>query len=144
MEPPTLGKLYTKLVSWEQWMDLLHGVSGSSANAATRGGRCGFNRGNSREHGRGRGRGNGGNGGRPQQNIDRLTYQLCGKEGHTVLRYYKRFNTSFTGPSEQHLASTATTSYGVNTNWYTDTGATDHITGEMEKLTVRDKYHDTD
>jgi hypothetical protein len=32
----------------------------------------------------------------------------------------------------------------VDTNWYTDTGATDHITGELEKLTVRDKYHDTD
>jgi histone deacetylase 1/2 len=32
----------------------------------------------------------------------------------------------------------------VDTNWYTDTGATDHITGELEKLTVRDKYHGTD
>jgi hypothetical protein len=26
-------------------------------------------------------------------------------------------------------------------NWYMDTGATDHITGELEKLTVHDKYH---
>ena len=34
--------------------------------------------------------------------------------------------------------STATTSYVVDTNWYTDTGATDHIMGELEKLTVRD------
>jgi histone deacetylase 1/2 len=32
----------------------------------------------------------------------------------------------------------------VNTNWYTDTGATVHITGELEKLTVRDKYHGND
>jgi hypothetical protein len=29
-------------------------------------------------------------------------------------------------------------------NWYTDTGATDHIIGELEKLTTRDKYHGTD
>jgi hypothetical protein len=35
-------------------------------------------------------------------------------------------------------------SYGVDTNWYTDTGATDHITGELDKLMVRDKYHNTD
>jgi hypothetical protein len=32
-------------------------------------------------------------------------------------------------------------SYGVNTNWYVDTRATDHITSELEKLMVRDKYH---
>lgn len=31
-------------------------------------------------------------------------------------------------------------SYGVDTNWYTDIGATDHVTGELEKLTVCDKY----
>jgi hypothetical protein len=31
-------------------------------------------------------------------------------------------------------------SYGVDTNWYSDTGATDHITGELDKLTVRDHY----
>jgi transposase InsO family protein len=33
------------------------------------------------------------------------------------------------------------TGYGVDTNWYMDTGATEHITGELEKLTTRDKYH---
>jgi len=32
------------------------------------------------------------------------------------------------------------TSYGVDTNWYVDSGATDHIIGELEKLLVRDKY----
>ena len=33
------------------------------------------------------------------------------------------------------------TSYVVDTSWYVDTRATDHITSELEKLTVRDKYH---
>lgn len=37
-----------------------------------------------------------------------------------------------------------TDSYGVDTNWYADTGATHHITGELDKLTVRDKYHGHD
>jgi hypothetical protein len=25
-------------------------------------------------------------------------------------------------------------------NWYTDMGATDHVTGELNKLTTHDKY----
>jgi hypothetical protein len=28
----------------------------------------------------------------------------------------------------------------VDTNWYGDTGATDHITGELNKLTMKEKY----
>ena len=86
VEPLSLGKLYTQLVSWEQLMDLLHGGSGSSANAATPGGQGANNRGNGRSNG---------------SNADRPTCQLCGKEGHTVLRCYRRFDASFTGPPEQ-------------------------------------------
>jgi hypothetical protein len=28
----------------------------------------------------------------------------------------------------------------VDTNWYADSGATNHVTGELEKLTVQDCY----
>jgi len=103
VEPLTLGELYTQLISWEQRINLLHGSSGPSlANAATHGGRGGFSRGGGRGRGRGRGCGNGNNsnnsnnfGGRHQQNnTDRPTYQLCRKEGHTVLRCFKRFDTN--------------------------------------------------
>lgn len=55
----------------------------------------------------------------------------------------KRFDPSFTGPP-QKLASSATTSYGVDTNWYMDSGVTDHITSELEKLMARDKYNGGD
>lgn len=34
--------------------------------------------------------------------------------------------------------------YGVDSNWYTDTGATDHITRELNKLAVHDVYNGTD
>jgi hypothetical protein len=34
----------------------------------------------------------------------------------------------------------ATSSYGVDTNWYMDTRVTDHITRELEKLMIHDKY----
>ncbi|KAK1644724.1 hypothetical protein QYE76_062529 [Lolium multiflorum] len=36
------------------------------------------------------------------------------------------------------------TSHGVDTNWYYDTGATDHITGELNKLSTHDDYHGRD
>jgi hypothetical protein len=31
--------------------------------------------------------------------------------------------------------------YSIDTAWYSDTGATDHITGELDKLAVREKYN---
>jgi hypothetical protein len=37
-----------------------------------------------------------------------------------------------------------TNSYNIDTNGYADTGATDHITSELEKLTTRNKYHGGD
>jgi hypothetical protein len=35
-------------------------------------------------------------------------------------------------------------SQGVDTNWYYDIGATDHITGELNKLTTHDAYNGQD
>jgi hypothetical protein len=35
----------------------------------------------------------------------------------------------------------AATTNSHETPWYIDTGATDHITGELEKLAIRDRYH---
>jgi hypothetical protein len=32
------------------------------------------------------------------------------------------------------------TSYGVDTNWYMDSGATDNITSDLEKLSIHDRY----
>jgi hypothetical protein len=34
--------------------------------------------------------------------------------------------------------------YGVDTNWYQDSGATHHITSKLNNMTVRDKYRGTD
>lgn len=59
------------------------------------------------------------------------------------MRCFKHFDAYFTG-LPQKLASFVATSNGVDTNWYMDSGATDHITGELEKLTIRDKYHGGD
>jgi histone deacetylase 1/2 len=55
---------------------------------------------------------------------------------------WHRYDEGYQGNSRS--AGSTTTNYGVDTNWYMDSGATDHITSELEKLTVRDKYHGQD
>jgi histone deacetylase 1/2 len=106
---------------------------------------------NSRPPYNGRGRGNrgrsghgpkGGRGGGHGSNFEAgVFYQVCGNEGHPAYRCFKRYDLNFTALPPQKMAAAATSSsYGVDSNWYMDTGATDHITGELEKLTIRDKY----
>jgi hypothetical protein len=54
------------------------------------------------------------------------------------------FDTNFSGFKNEKSTNMVTNSYGVDTTWYTDTGMTDHITWELEKLTIREKYHGHD
>jgi hypothetical protein len=44
-------------------------------------------------------------------------------------------------PDPRHTAAMATTSYNIDNNWYADFGANDHITSELDKLAIRDKYN---
>jgi hypothetical protein len=44
-----------------------------------------------------------------------IVCQLCGKEGHTVIKCFKRFDASFMGPLQKSVSS-ATASYGVDSN----------------------------
>jgi hypothetical protein len=37
-----------------------------------------------------------------------------------------------------------TPSYTVDPTWYMDTGATDHVTSELDKLAMREAYHGHD
>jgi histone deacetylase 1/2 len=140
------------------------GRNGSSANSANRGGRDGFGRGrgnSSRGRGQDGGRGrnsnnnfnhrhqNNGGGGASRGNQGRgnggnakPVCQACLKSGHTADRCWHRFEEDFV-PEKRH-AGAAVNSYTIDNNWYTDTGATDHITGELEKLAVREKYNGPD
>jgi hypothetical protein len=134
--------------------------SGLPANAANRGGRnaCGNNRGcgganhgqglgndfsNNPRQGNSGGRGNFGRGGRGSGSTSRPRCQVCYKVGHTTERCWHRFEEDF-APKEKHVAAAMGGAYNVDTNWYTDTGATDHITSELDKLAVREKYHGAD
>jgi hypothetical protein len=144
VEPITVSELYGQLLSFESRQFLLQGLGSTpSISAATRG-RCGFSRGNS--HIRFGGRTRGGNTSRPLYNnnnncgnVKHQICQACEKEGHIDVQCWYMFDESYN--SEEKISVAAIHAYGVDTNWYTDTGATDHITGELEKLDVRAKYN---
>jgi hypothetical protein len=153
-EPTTVSELVAQIFAFETRVNLRsYDSSGSSVNATSRGrGRAGPSRsGFSRGRGGGRafnsstqsGRGSFHNN-NPRSNgrsvTNRPQCQVCGKIGHTADRCWHRFDENFT-PDQKHVAAAATNSYNVDTNWYMDSGATDHITGELDKLVVRDKYH---
>lgn len=168
--PISVSDLYSQLVNFESRQHLLHGSgsSQSSANAATRGGRGGFNHGGGRGNynnngGRGRGNGNpnqggqngggyqGGRGGynnsgrgrgNQQGGDGRPRCQLCNVTGHVVKDCWYRYDENFV-PRERS-ASAATNTNNGNGEWNIDTGATDHITGELDRLTTRDKYQGND
>jgi hypothetical protein len=91
--------------------------------------------------GRGRGRGRGQ--GPPPRYNDNIVCQICKKDGHaasTCWWRYEESNNNNNGGGEREVNA----AYGVDTNWYGDSGATDHITGNLEKLMIRDQYHGKD
>jgi hypothetical protein len=69
-------------------------------------------------------------------------YQVCFKKRHIAAECWHRFDEDYV--PDQRLVAAATNSYGVDTNWYMDTGATDNVTSELEKMTVKNKYHGLD
>jgi hypothetical protein len=156
VEPISVNELYGQLLRFESRHALLGGNM-LSTNAAMRG-RGGFTRGcgngrgggcghiggrnnnsnnygsNSNNHNNGRGNFN--NGGK------HLMCQVYEKEGHTAVQCWYCFDESY-GTEKRDVAAT-THSYVIDRNWYNDTGATDHITSELEKLDMRTKYNGND
>uniref|UniRef100_A0A2N9I8B6 CCHC-type domain-containing protein n=1 Tax=Fagus sylvatica TaxID=28930 RepID=A0A2N9I8B6_FAGSY len=80
------------------------------------------------------------NGSRPQ-------CQICGKLGHQALDCYHRMDFAYQGrhpPAKlAAMASISNDSQGGET-WLTDTGATDHITANLNNLTVQTPYKGSD
>jgi histone deacetylase 1/2 len=75
-------------------------------------------------------------------NFGRPICQVCFKTGHTAIDCWHRFDENYV-PEEHHIAA-AMSLYSSDQNWYMDSGATDNITSDLEKLAVRDKYHGGD
>jgi histone deacetylase 1/2 len=94
--------------------------------------------------------------------------QLCGKVGHVASRCFKRFKKEFLGVGNdgrqqqdghhQHGRQAAaithggahanqagvhgghTPPYALDPGWYADSGATDHLTSELDKLSLKERY----
>jgi hypothetical protein len=86
--------------------------------------------------GGGGGRGSGRNG------CSKIPCQVYGKTGHNALRCYKCFDANYHG--EEKVANAASTGYNVDTKWYTDTSATNHITFKLDRLMMHEKFGGSD
>jgi hypothetical protein len=132
--------------------------SQSSANYGGRSARRGGNNNRGGGHGKGRGgnRGsynntacfnpgsNDGNNSISGGDKKQQKCQLSFKTGHTVITCWHKFDANFV-PDTNRSAAVATASHGGGERlWYTDNGATDHITSELDKLTTHDQYNGTD
>lgn len=119
----------------------------SSGNQANKISYCANGRGS---QGRGRGNNNGITSSNPngkssvprsisEQGGKRPICQVCGKVGHDALCCYHHFDHTYQA-DENRVAVAATSSYAIDPNYYADTGATDHITHDLEHLTTRERY----
>jgi hypothetical protein len=151
VEPITPSELYAQLLGFEHHLQLQNGGTSSfnsAANTASRGRGMSRGRSGSGSRGRGRGRSRGASRGgfnnnrTDTNNVARPQCQVFLKIGHTAATCWYRFDEDFI--PEQRTAAAATASYGSDNNWYTDSKATDHITGELDKLTMHDAYNGTD
>jgi hypothetical protein len=86
--------------------------------------------------------GGGGHPGNPNNPYKDHQYQVYGKLGHTALRCWKRFDKNYNGPDK--VANAVSTSYNLDPTWYADSAATDHITSDLDKLTMRENYGGND
>jgi hypothetical protein len=140
-----LNELYGYLLNHEAHNEKKHKAIqfSASANQASRGGSsCGAPRGGG-NFGRGRGRDNGHSGGRDNNN--RPPCQICKRTNHDASRCYHRFDQSYQPEDRVAVAvGVQTASYQVDPNWYADSGATDHITSDLDRLTVKECYNGTD
>jgi hypothetical protein len=166
-EPILPQELYSQMLSYELRVDKQSGGSYSSANVASRGRdapwsprgmpNSGRDRGRSRSNGRGSPTtpSHGGFNTNSSSNSFRRTAptdstggqncprcQVCLKVGHTANMCWYRFDEDFVPDSQ--VAAMASSSNGADPNWYLDSGAMDNITGELEKLTMHERYHGTD
>ena len=60
------------------------------------------------------------------------------------MQCWHRFDQAYQAEDNLKQAAVATSGYTDDANWYVDTGATDHITNELERLTTRERYNGTD
>ena len=118
------------------------GRNGARGRGAPRGGSAGRGTSQGRSNPAGHRQQNSRGGSNSRTSDDGNRCQVCFKKNHTAVECWHRFDENYV--PDQRLAAAGAHSYNVDTNWYTDTGATDHVTGELENLTLKSKYNGGD
>uniref|UniRef100_A0A2N9ID99 Reverse transcriptase Ty1/copia-type domain-containing protein n=1 Tax=Fagus sylvatica TaxID=28930 RepID=A0A2N9ID99_FAGSY len=85
---------------------------------------------------RGRGRG------RNSPNNARPVCQVCNRTGHVALHCYHRFDNSYYSEKSADMQAYFSTQQApTDPNWYTDTGATNHLTSDLANLNVHSEEY---
>jgi hypothetical protein len=82
--------------------------------------------------------------GRPPTPYVDVTCQICKIHGHSAADCWWRHDNDSDDDADHRDKIAHLASYGVDSNWYTDTCATDHITEHLQKLSTHDKYQGHD
>jgi hypothetical protein len=133
----TLDDAYAHLVAFEA-----HQLKHQTALQLNYAGRGGQSRGRGHSY---RGHACSRGGAPPHSNGDRRgpsscpPCQICGKVGHTGIRCWYRMDDSYS--EDPPSAAMAATSSKVDVDWYTDIGAIDHITSDLDHLALSERYH---
>lgn len=72
--------------------------------------------------------------------------QICHKMGHTAIDCFNRMNYAYQGrhPPEKLAAMAASHTAMDDSTWYSDTGATHHVTSDFGNLTLASNYNGAD
>lgn len=93
-------------------------------------------------------RGRGNYKGNQTPNQPRPKCQICDRVGHIAIDCYDRMNTAFEGrvPAKKLVAMVAssTTNNVSPSTWYTDSGASQHVTTDLANLAIQEDYTGTD
>jgi hypothetical protein len=73
-----------------------------------------------------------------------VRYQICKIYGHPASDCWWRRGNDTDDEVDRNVKEVHSAAYGIDTNWHLDSGAIDHITGALNKLTVHDKYNGRD
>uniref|UniRef100_A0A2N9F3J7 Retrotransposon Copia-like N-terminal domain-containing protein n=1 Tax=Fagus sylvatica TaxID=28930 RepID=A0A2N9F3J7_FAGSY len=154
-EPITLDYLYGHLLTHETRLEHSQApvsLETASANFVSRGtfsrsGRGGRNQ-SSSSNGRGQStspsfRSNRSRGrGRNSPNNVRPVCQVCNRTGHVALHCYHRFDNSYYSEKSADMQAYFSTQQApTDPNWYTDTGATNHLTSDLANLNVHSEEY---
>jgi hypothetical protein len=164
VEPISPAELYSQMLAFELRLTKQAAntsYTSSSANAASRGHLAPWTRGGPPSRGRGRssgpGRGSSSSGSHSGYNDNnnyrrsaggvpsdanggqnRPRCQVCKKVGHEADICWYRYDDSY---APNIRAANMASPSGADPNWYLDSGATYHITGELEQLTMHERYN---